>query len=110
MFDLDDYVMGREDGSRGSSRRLGVTHSLSLGSDPNEVGRLYIDTWTRTEHWILRPGFDIPAPGALDVVLHVRSTTESLDELFDWARLVTGSRYVRAKGEELAVPEASAGE
>src|SRR5688500_15698672 len=80
---------------------VGITHSVLVAGQ--EEGRVFVDGGQAnpTEHWMLRPTFRAPNVGDPDVTVHAVSSSETLIDLFRWARLVPGTRYIRAACQEL---------
>lgn len=99
MFDLEDYVMAPDDAPEPQPQLLvGLTHSVLVPNDPTEYGRVFVDGGgaNKTEHWVLRPTFRSPVANGPGMLVKVRSSSETLNDLLTWGRLVPGTLYVRA--------------
>jgi hypothetical protein len=107
MFDLEDYVVARDDEPEARHQLLvGLTHSVLMPNDSTEHGRVFVESGTvnTTEHWILRPSFRPPTHGGPDMIVRALPGTATLADLFRWARETPGSVYIRAGCTELPVP------
>lgn len=106
MFDLEDYVVASERDPGTRQHLLVGTHSVLAPDDATEHGRVFVECGAAdtTQHWILRPTFRPPGRGGPEMIVRALPITATLADLFQWAREVPGSVYVRAGCAELPIP------